>query len=48
MTSNAALPALHRLFDAINDKQLEVIPELVPNDFVDHSSPVPLPPGPAG
>ena len=48
MTSNAALPALHRLFDAINDKRLEVIPELVTDDFVDHGSPVSLPPGPAG
>lgn len=48
MTSNAALPALHRLFEAINTKRLEVIPELVTDDFVDHGSPVPLPPGPAG
>ena len=48
MISNAALSALHRLFDAINDKRLEVIPELVTDDFVDHGSPVSLPPGPAG
>lgn len=48
MTGNSALPALHRLFDAINTKSLEVIPELVTGDFVDHGSPVALPPGPGG
>ena len=48
MTSNAALPALQRLFDAINAGRLDAIGELVTDDFVDHSSPVPLPPGPVG
>jgi predicted ester cyclase len=48
MTSNAALPALHRLFDAINQKDLAPLPQLVTDDFVDHGSPVSVPPGPGG
>ena len=48
MTANAALPALHRLFDAINTKDLRALPEIVTDDFVDHGSPVSLPPGPDG
>lgn len=48
MTDNAAMSSLHRLFDAINGGQLDVIDEVVTADFVDHGSPVPLPPGPAG
>ncbi|MCH5643868.1 MULTISPECIES: ester cyclase [unclassified Gordonia (in: high G+C Gram-positive bacteria)] len=47
-TSNPALPSVHRIFDAINTGQLDAIPEVVTDDFVDHGSPVPLPPGPAG
>lgn len=45
---NAAAPALRRLFEAINSGDLAIIPELVTEDFVDHGSPVPLPPGPTG
>ncbi len=49
MTStNAALPALQRLFEAIGSGDLSVIPDVVTDDFVDHGSPVPLPPGPGG
>ena len=45
---NPALPNLHRLFEAINPGDLSVIPDAVTDDFVDHGSPVPLPPGPDG
>jgi predicted ester cyclase len=36
------------VFDALNSRQLERIRDLVTDDFVDHGSPVPLPPGPGG
>jgi predicted ester cyclase len=36
------------LMDALNSRQLEKIRNLVTDDFVDHGSPVPLPPGPDG
>jgi predicted ester cyclase len=36
------------VFDAMNAGQLEKIRDLVTDDFVDHGSPVPLPPGPDG
>ncbi len=45
---NLALPAARAAFDAINTKDLARIPELVTDDFVDHGSPFPLPPGPDG
>jgi ketosteroid isomerase-like protein len=45
---NAALPAVHRLFEAINSRDLSCLDELVTTDFVDHGSPFPLPPGPEG
>lgn len=48
LARNAALPRVHRLFDAINDGDLTVIADLVTDDFVDHGSPVPLAPGPTG
>ena len=32
----------------MNTRQLEKIRDLVTDDFVDHGSPVPLPPGPDG
>ncbi len=48
MSTNAALPAVHRLFAAINSGDLSALPELVTADFVDHGSPVPVPPGPGG
>ncbi|EGD55551.1 ester cyclase [Gordonia neofelifaecis] len=46
--SNAAAPAAHRVFDAINTGELSCLPECVTTDFVDHGSPFPLEPGPAG
>jgi predicted SnoaL-like aldol condensation-catalyzing enzyme len=36
------------LMDALNAGQLDKIHDLVSDDFVDHGSPVPLPPGPDG
>jgi predicted ester cyclase len=36
------------LMDAMNTRQLDRIHDLVTDDFVDHGSPVPLPPGPDG
>ena len=45
-TSTPALVA--QLFDTLQTGQLEKIRDLVSDDFVDHGSPVPLPPGPDG
>ena len=45
------MPALSRalaVFDAINSGDFSVLDEAVTADFVDHGSPVPLPPGPEG
>ena len=36
------------VLDAMNERQLERIRDLVTDDFVDHGSPVPVPPGPDG
>ena len=36
------------VLDAINTRQLDRIRDLVTDDFVDHGSPIPLPPGPDG
>ncbi|MFG1909010.1 ester cyclase [Kribbella sp. NPDC048928] len=44
-------PALDRalaVFAAINDGDFSCLEDAVTPDFVDHGSPVPLPPGPAG
>jgi predicted ester cyclase len=48
MSPNAAQTAALRVFDAINSGDLDCLDELVTDDFVDHGSPFPLPPGPAG
>lgn len=45
---NTALPAAHAVFDAINSKDLSCLAWAVTEDFVDHGSPFPLPPGPEG
>ena len=45
---NPALPNLRLLFEAINSGDLSVIGDVVTEDFVDHGSPVSLPPGPDG
>jgi len=43
-TERAALA----VFDALNNRRLDRLDDLVTADFVDHGSPFPLPPGPAG
>lgn len=45
---NAALPAALKVFDAINSGDLSCLPDCVTADFVDHGSPIPIPPGPVG
>jgi predicted ester cyclase len=47
-TVNPARTAAYRVFEAINTKDLSAIDDVVTADFVDHGSPFPLPPGPAG
>ncbi len=47
-SSNPARPAAYRIFDAINSRDLRAIDGAVTADFVDHGSPMPLPPGPEG
>lgn len=46
--NNLALPAAERVFDAINSGDLSCLPDCVTGDFVDHGSPFPIEPGPAG
>jgi predicted ester cyclase len=46
--NNSAQALAAEVFDAMNAGQLERIHDLVTDDFVDHGSPVPLPPGPDG
>lgn len=48
MNPTPAQAAALRVFDAINSGDLDCLDELVTDDFVDHGSPFPLPPGPAG
>jgi predicted ester cyclase len=48
MSPNPAQVAARRVFDAINSGHLDCLDELVTDDFVDHGSPFPLPPGPDG
>ena len=47
-TPNAASTAATRVFDAINTGNLSCLTECVTDDFIDHGSPVPVPPGPVG
>ncbi|WP_313812741.1 ester cyclase [Glutamicibacter sp.] len=42
---NIAMTAARRVFDAINSGDLSCIKECVTEDFVDHGSPIPIPPG---
>jgi predicted ester cyclase len=44
----AAQALVAELMDAVDTGQLDRIRTLVTDDFVDHGSPVPLPPGPDG
>ena len=46
--SNPALPAAQAVFEAINRRDLSCLADLVTDEFVDHGSPFPLPPGPTG
>jgi len=46
--SNATETAARAVFDAINSGDLAVLDEVVTDDFVDHGSPFPIEPGPAG
>ena len=46
--SNPALLAAVRVFEAINSGDLSCLTDCVTDDFVDHGSPMPIPPGPAG
>jgi ketosteroid isomerase-like protein len=45
---NAADRAAWAVFDAINSRDLSALDDAVTPDFVDHGSPIPLPPGPDG
>ena len=45
---NPAMPAAMRVLDAINTGDLSCLPDCVAADFVDHGSPLPIPPGPEG
>lgn len=45
---NTAEQLARATLDALNDRDLERIRGLVTDDFIDHGSPVPLPPGPDG
>jgi predicted ester cyclase len=46
--NNSTQARAAEVFDAMNTGLLEKIRDLVTDDFVDHGSPVPLPPGPEG
>lgn len=46
--SNPALLAAVRVFEAINSGDLSCLTDCVTDDFVDHGSPMPIPPGLAG
>ena len=46
--TNSALQSALRVLDAINSGDLSCLPECVTQDFVDHGSPLPIPPGPEG
>lgn len=46
--SNAAMISAMRVFEAINSGDLSCLPQCVTADFVDHGSPIPIPPGPDG
>lgn len=46
--SNPAMPAARAVFAAINSGDLDGLDDWVTADFIDHGSPFPIPPGPAG
>lgn len=45
---NQAESAARAVFDAINSGDLSCLESAVTSDFVDHGSPIPIPPGPEG
>ena len=45
---NPALKSVLAVFEAINSGDLGCLPDCVTDDFVDHGSPFPIPPGPEG
>jgi predicted ester cyclase len=47
-TPRSASELAHAVLDAMNDRDLERIRDLVTDDFVDHGAPFPHPPGPDG
>ena len=46
--NNSTEALVAEVFNAMNTRQLEKIRDVVTDDFVDHGSPIPLPPGPDG
>lgn len=40
--------AARAVFEAINSGELDILDDLVTDDFIDHGSPFPIPPGPEG
>jgi predicted ester cyclase len=48
MTTPTTTELAFAVLDAMNSRQLDRIHDLVTDDFVDHGSPVPMPPGPDG
>ncbi|GAA3522908.1 ester cyclase [Aeromicrobium panaciterrae] len=46
--SATALSRARAVFDAINSGDFSCLEDAVTSDFVDHGSPIPLPPGPEG
>lgn len=46
--STSALSRARAVFDAINSGYFSCLEDAVTRDFVDHGSPIPLPPGPEG
>jgi predicted ester cyclase len=48
MTTTITHPAVAGVFEAINTRNPELVRDLVTDDFVDHGSPFPPPPGPDG
>lgn len=47
-TTNPALETVRALMQVFSTKDLSLLDDSVTPDFVDHGSPVPLPPGPEG
>ena len=43
-----AAQSVRAIFEAINTGDFDVLDDVITEDFVDHGSPFPLPPGPAG